>query len=168
MTRSLWKAGSDTVGPFDGQDGIVGMIEQLWAAEEMPFHDGLYRPDDTGRELYVDGPGAYHPDAGQPIPFRLGGPLDVARAIEEEGIIEVNTYFESALPDGSGWMSGGGSGMGNIGYLARIGTDRSLRWLAVMFCSNPFAGVHHEGATAVFTNDWNNRLTLDLTAPELA
>ncbi|MEU2129906.1 hypothetical protein [Streptomyces sp. NPDC018352] len=44
------------MGPFDGQDGIVGMTEQLWAAEEMPFHDGLYRPDDTGREPYVDGP----------------------------------------------------------------------------------------------------------------
>ncbi|MFE7111686.1 hypothetical protein ACFU98_28075 [Streptomyces sp. NPDC057575] len=39
--RSLWKAGSNTVAPFDGQDGIVGMIERLWAAEEMPFHDGL-------------------------------------------------------------------------------------------------------------------------------
>ncbi|MFJ8852945.1 hypothetical protein [Streptomyces sp. NPDC102437] len=38
MTRSLCKAGSNTVGPFDGQDGIAGMIEQLWAAEETPFH----------------------------------------------------------------------------------------------------------------------------------
>jgi hypothetical protein len=144
------------------------MIEQLWADGEMPFHDGLYRPDDTGLELHVEGPGAYHPDAGQPIPFRLAGPLDVARAMEEGGTIEVDTCFETPLPDGSGWMYGGGSGMGNIGYLARLDADRSLRWLAVMFYSNPFVGVHHEGATAVFTNDWNNRLTLDLTVPELA
>ncbi|MFB7209263.1 hypothetical protein [Streptomyces sp. NPDC056255] len=46
------------MGSLDGQDGIVGMIDQLWAAEEMPFHGGLHRPDDTGREVYVDGPGA--------------------------------------------------------------------------------------------------------------
>lgn len=146
----------------------MGLIERLWAAGEMPFRDGLYRPDDTGLELHVDGPGAYHPDAGQPIPFRLGGPVDVALAVAEDGCTEAYPNFESPLPDGAGWMSGGGSGMGNIGYLARLDADRSLRWVAVMFCSNPFVGVHHEGATAVFTNDWRNCLTLDLTVPALA
>ncbi|MEV8020230.1 hypothetical protein AB0O76_28580 [Streptomyces sp. NPDC086554] len=146
----------------------MGLIERLWAAGEMPFRDGLYRPDDTGLELYVDGPGAYHPDAGQPIPFCLGGPVDVALAVAEEGCTEVCPNFESPLPDGAGWISGGGSGMGNIGYLARLDADRSLRWVAVMFLSNPFVGVYHEGATAVFTNDWRNCLTLDLTAPALA
>ncbi|MEU1348094.1 hypothetical protein ACFYPA_26440 [Streptomyces sp. NPDC005775] len=138
------------------------MIERLWAAGEMPYRDGLYRPDDTGRDVHVDGPGAYHPDAGQPIPFRLGEPLDVALAIEEDGTTEVDTCFESPLPDGSGWMSGGGSGMGNVGYLARLGSDRTLRWVAVMYFSNPFITVHYEGTTAVCTNDWRNRLTLDL------
>ncbi|MEV1245686.1 hypothetical protein ACIBO2_52785 [Nonomuraea sp. NPDC050022] len=49
----------------------MGMVEGLWKAREMPLRDGLYRPDDTGLELHVDGPGAYHPDAGQPIPFRF-------------------------------------------------------------------------------------------------
>ncbi|MEU0939957.1 hypothetical protein [Embleya sp. NPDC005971] len=143
------------------------MIERLWTAGEIPLWDGLYRPDDTGLELHVDGPGAYHPDAGQPIPFRLGDPLDVARAIEEGGTNEVDTYFESALPDGSGRLSGGGAGMGNIGYLARLDADRRLRWVASMFCSNPFTGVRYEGASAVFTNDWRNLLTLDLTDPAL-
>ncbi|MFI6369241.1 hypothetical protein ACIBG0_41860, partial [Nocardia sp. NPDC050630] len=69
----------------------MGMVEGLWEASQMPLRDGLYRPDDTGLELYVDGPGAYHPDAGQPIPFRIGGPLDVAEAIEEHGIDGVDT-----------------------------------------------------------------------------
>ncbi|MFJ2577152.1 hypothetical protein [Kitasatospora aureofaciens] len=142
------------------------MIERLWTAGEMPLSDGLYRPDDTGLEVHVEGPGAFHPDAGQPIPFRLGGPFDVAQAIEEDGIEEVNTYFESPLPDGSGWMSGGGGGMGNIGYLARLDAHRSLRWVAVMYHSNPFVEVHYEGVTAVFTNDWRNRLTLDLTGQQ--
>ncbi|MFC9242739.1 hypothetical protein ACFT7S_01470 [Streptomyces sp. NPDC057136] len=122
----------------------------------------MYRQDDTALEVHVPGPGAYHPDAGQPIPFRLGEPLDVARALEEDGTTDVDTYFESPLPDGSGWMSGGGSGMGNIGYLACLDADRSLRWVAVMFSSNPFTGVRYEGATAVFTNDWRNLLTLTL------
>lgn len=81
--------------------------------------------------MHVGGPGAHHPEAGQPIPFRLGGPLHVARAIEAGGTTGVDLYFRSPLPDGSGWMSGGGSGMGR--------------------------------PTAVFTNDWRNRLTLDLT-----
>ena len=145
----------------------MGTIEQLWTAGEMPFHDGLYRPDDTGLELYVDGPGAYHPNAGQPIPFRLGGPLDVARAIEDGGTTEMDPCFESPLPDGSGRMSGGGGGMGNVGYLARLDADRSLGWIAFMFNSNPFLGVDYEGLTAVLTNDWRNRLTLDLTDPRL-
>ncbi|WP_405815373.1 hypothetical protein OG241_12740 [Streptomyces sp. NBC_01390] len=145
----------------------MGMVEGLWTAGEMPLRDGLYRPDDTGLELHVDGPGAYHPDAGQPIPFRIGGPFDAVRAIEEHGIEEVDTSFESPLPDGSGWMSGGGGGMGNIGYLARVNADRSLRWVAVMFYSNPFVRVHYVGMNAVFTNDWGNRLMLDLMSPAL-
>jgi hypothetical protein len=144
------------------------MVEDLWAAGEMPLGDGLYRSDDTGMALHVDGPGAYHPDAGQPIPFRLGGPLDVARAIEEHGTDGVDTSFESPLPDGSGWMSGGGGGMGNIGHLARLNADRSLRWVAVMFYSNPFIGVRYEGMNAAFANDWGNRLWLDLMSPALA
>lgn len=145
----------------------MGLIERLWSAGEMPSWDGLYRPDDTGLELHVDGPGAYHPNAGQPIPFRLGGPLDVARAIEEDGTFEVDPCFESPLPDGSGWMVGGGGGMGNIGHLARLDADRRLRWVAVMFRSNPFVGARHEGTTVTLTNDWRNRLTLDLTDPAL-
>lgn len=138
------------------------MVEGLWKAGGMPLRDGLYRPDDTGLELYVEGPGAYHPDAGQPIPFRVGGPFEVAQAIEEHGVDEVDTCFESALPDGTGWMCGGGGGMGNTGHLARLDADRSLRWIAVMFHSNPFVKVHYEGMSAAFTNDWGNRLMLDL------
>ncbi|MEU9883926.1 hypothetical protein [Sphaerisporangium sp. NPDC051011] len=145
----------------------MGMVEGLWEAREMPLRDGLYRPDDTGLELHVDGPGAYHPDAGQPIPFRIGGPFDVAEAIEEHGVDGVDTNFESPLPNGSGWMSGGGGGMGNIGYLARLNADGSLLWVAVMFHSNPFIRVHYEGMSAVFTNDWGNRLMLDLVSPAL-
>jgi hypothetical protein len=146
----------------------MGTVEGLWNAGEMPRCDGLYRPDDTGLELHVDGPGLYHPDAGLPIPFRVGGLFDVAKAIERHGIDGVDTYFESPLPDGSGWMSGGGAdAMGNIGYLARLSADRSLKWVAVMFHSNPYVGVHYEGMSAIFTNDWGNRLVLDLMSPAL-
>lgn len=148
------------------------LIERLWAAGEMPFRDGLYRAaDDTALTLYVDGPGAYHPEAGQPIPFRLGGPIDVRHAIEEDGTTEVDPFFETPLPrlpDGPGWLCGGGSGMGNIGYIARLEADRSLRWVAVMFQSNPFVGVRHEGGATVLTNDWGNRLTLDLAALDVS
>lgn len=146
----------------------MGVIERLWAAGEFPVRDGLYRPDDTGLEVHVEGPGAYHPEAGQPIPFRLGGPVDVAAAVEADGSTEVDLYFESPLPDGSGRMSGGGSGMGNIGYLARLDADGSLRWVAAMWASNPFVGVRYEGTRAVFTNDWGNLLRVDLTDPALA
>ncbi|MRH87544.1 hypothetical protein GFY24_08755 [Nocardia sp. SYP-A9097] len=146
----------------------MGMVEGLWAAGQMPGCDGLYRSDDTGLELYVDGPGEYHPDAGQPIPFEIGEPFDVGEAIAECGGEHVSTDFESPLPDGSGLMSGGGAWrMGNFGYLARLNSDGSLRWVAVMYLSNPFTGVRYQGMTAVFTNDWRNRLTLDLTSPAL-
>ncbi|MEU1482503.1 hypothetical protein [Streptomyces sp. NPDC005752] len=143
----------------------MGVIERLWAAGEFPVRDGLYRPDDTGLEVHVEGPGAYHPEAGQPVPFRLGGPFDVAEAVEAEGSTEADLNFEHPLPDGSGWMSGGGSGTGNIGYLARLDTDRTLVWVLAMWSSNPFVGVRHEGARAVFTNDWGNLLHLDLHDP---
>jgi len=145
----------------------MGLVAGLWAAGEVPYGDALYRPDDTALEVHVDGPGAYHPDAGQPIPFRLGDPVDVARIVEAEGTAEVDPYFDSPLPDGSGWMCGGGGGMGNVGFLARLDPDRSLRWVALMWSSNPFLGVRYEGPVAVFTNDWRNRLTLDLTNPAL-
>lgn len=141
------------------------MITQLWAAGEVPYSDGLYRPDDTGLAVHVDGPGAHHPEAGQPIPFRLGGPVDVAAVIAADGTTEVDTYFELPLPDGSGRTSGGGCGMGNTGYLARLDADRKLCWVAFMWESNPFMGVRYEGTTAVFSNDWGNRLALDLSDP---
>lgn len=41
--------------------------------------------------------------------------------------------------------------MGNIGYLARLDADSSLRWVAVMFHSNPFVRVRYEGTSAVLT-----------------
>lgn len=146
----------------------MGTVVRLWAAGEMPYRDGLYRPDDTGRDVYVEGPGAYHPDAGQPIPFRLGDPFDVLKAAEEDGTAEVDHFFESPLPDGSGRMCGGGGGMGNTGHLARLNADGSLRWVAFMDESNPFVGVRYEGTTGVFVNDWGNELRLDLTDPALA
>ncbi|WP_086830059.1 hypothetical protein [Allokutzneria sp. NRRL B-24872] len=146
---------------------MSGVVEGLWELGRMPGRDGLYRPDDTGLEVHVEGPGAYHPDAGQPIPFRVGGPFDVAEAVAEDGFDEVDTNFESPLPNGSGRMSGGGGGMGNIGYLARLNADGSLRWVATMFHSNPFVGVCYDGMSAVFTNDWGNRLELDLMSPAL-
>ncbi|MFG3258938.1 hypothetical protein [Streptomyces sp. NPDC048172] len=148
---------------MSGTAGTV--VERLWAAGEAPSRDGLYRPDDTARDVHVEGPGAYHRDAGQPIPFRLGEPFGVAAAVEEYGAFEVDVYFESPLPDGSGLLTGGGGGMGNIGWLARLRADGSLVWVATMFLSNPFVGVRCEGTTAVFTNDWRNVLTLDVTGP---
>ncbi|GAA1969338.1 hypothetical protein [Kitasatospora viridis] len=143
----------------------MGLVQRLWAAGRLPVRDGLYRADDTGLEVLCDGPGAYHPDAGQPIPWRFGAPFDVARAVAEDGSEEPDGYFEAPLPDGSGWVTGGGGGMGNIGHLARLGADRSVRWVAVSSWSNPFTGVHWEGGEAVFTNDWRNRLRLDLADP---
>ncbi|WP_329625404.1 hypothetical protein OG357_37795 [Streptomyces sp. NBC_01255] len=143
----------------------MGTVVRLWATGETPYRDGLYRPDDTGRDVHVEGPGAYHPDARQPIPFRLGKPFDVLQAVEEDGTAEVDHFFESPLPDGSGRMCGGGGGMGNTGHLARLDADGSLRWVAFMDASNPFVGVRYEGATAVFTNDWGNELRLDLSDP---
>ncbi|WP_405015031.1 hypothetical protein [Kitasatospora sp. NBC_01539] len=145
----------------------MGIIEQLWADGEMPFVDGLYRPDDTALEVDVPGPGAYHHDAGQPIPFGFGEPFDPLEALRECGATTVDPYFEEPLPDGSGLLLGGGSGMGNIGYLARLDPDRSLRWVMSLFHSNPFIGARFEGMTVVCTNDWHNRLTLDLAHPAL-
>ncbi|MFE6066012.1 hypothetical protein [Streptomyces sp. NPDC056525] len=143
------------------------IVEQLWNRGEVPYCDGLYRADGAGWELCVDGPGAYHPDAGQPIPFRVGEPFDVAEVVAEYGTCEVDVWFESPLPDGSGWVLGGGGGMGNVGHLARLDGDRSLRWVALMESSNPFLGVRHDATLAVFTNDWRNLLTLDLADPAL-
>ncbi|WP_395362232.1 hypothetical protein ACHGLA_20795 [Streptomyces sp. YH02] len=143
------------------------IVEELWDRGEVPYCDGLYRADGSSWELCVDGPGAYRPDAGQPIPFRVGGPFDVGPVLAEYGSCEVDTYFESPLPDGSGWVLGGGGGMGNVGHLARLDADRSLRWVALMESSNPFLGVRHDGTLAVFVNDWRNLLTLDLASPVL-
>ncbi|WP_369640469.1 hypothetical protein [Nocardia sp. JMUB6875] len=146
----------------------MGIVKTLWAAGRVLGEDALYRADDTGLELFVEGPGAYHPDAGQPIPFRLGAPFDVdIEDYGEDEIEEVDVYFDTPLPDGSGRTCGGGGGMGNIGFLARLDADGSLRWVAYMFQSNPFIDVRYEGATAIFTNDWRNCLTLDLTSPAL-
>ncbi|MGW2278878.1 hypothetical protein [Streptomyces sp. NPDC001770] len=145
----------------------MGKIEELWRVGNVPSHDGLYRPDDTGVELYVEGPGAYHYDAGQPVPWRLGAALDVGGLLAEHGCEEVDVNFECPFPDASGWMVGGGGGMGNIGFLARLHADRSLRWVAYMWLSNPFVEARFEGRRAIITNDWRNLLTLDLDDPAL-
>lgn len=149
-------------------DDAIGVISRLWTAGRMPLRDGLYRPDDTAVEIHVDGPGAYHPDAGQPIPFALGEPIDVVPALAADGETGADAYFDDPLPNGSGWLTGGGGGMGNIGYFARLDAERRLYWLAVMFLSNPFVSVRFDGTAAVLTNDWRNLLRLNLTAPGLA
>ncbi|MFF2301863.1 hypothetical protein ACFVVP_05075 [Streptomyces sp. NPDC058128] len=143
------------------------IVEQLWGRGEVPYRDGLYRVGGGSRALWGGGPGVYHPDAGQPVPFLVGEPLDVAQVVAEYGTCEVDVWFKSPLPDGSGWVLGGGGGMGNVGHLARLGADRSLRWVALMESSNPFLGVRHDGTLAVFTNDWQNLLSLDLDDPLL-
>ncbi|MGI5218917.1 hypothetical protein [Nocardia sp. CA-290969] len=160
-------AGRAAPGACEGYRPDCHDHRDLWAAGEMPYRDGLYRPGDTAVELHVEGPGAYHPDAGQPIPFRLGGPLDVALAVAEDGVAEAYPNFDVCLPDGTGRMTGGGSGMGNVGWLARLGADGSLRWIAPMFSANPFIGVRYEGTSAIFVNDWRNLLTLDLADAHL-
>lgn len=145
----------------------LGKIEELWENREIVSRDGLYRPDDSGVELLFDGPGEYHPDAGQPIRWRIGGPLDVARVLEEHGTGEVDVNDECPLPDGSGWMSVGDLGLGHTAYIARLAPDRSLRWVVFSGTSNPFIRVRCEGRTAIVTNDWRNLLTLDLDDPAL-
>lgn len=138
----------------------------MWESGQLLKVDGLYRPGDLAWHLFVEGPGKYHPDAGQPIPFRIGLPFDIGDFIDdcdEYDFFDVDPYFEHPLPDGSGVITGGGAAeMGNIGWLARLDPDRSLRWAASMFYSNPFTGVRFEGMTAIITNDWRNILTLDL------
>ncbi|WP_040815632.1 hypothetical protein [Nocardia concava] len=152
----------------------MGIVKTLWETGRVLGDDALYRADDTGLELFVEGPGAYHPDAGQPIPFRLGEPFDVAEDFEADDPFEecfwdeVDVFFDIPLPDGSGRTCGGGAGgMGNKGFLARLDADGSLRWVAYMYLSNPFINVRYEGTTAIFTNDWRNCLTLNLTSPAL-
>lgn len=153
----------------------MGIVVDLWAAGKVIAEDALYRADDTALELFVEGPGASpYPNAGCPIPFRLGDPFDVAEDFGEDDPFEecysdeVDIFFDSPLPDGSGRTCGGGAGgMGNKGFLARLNADGSLRWIAYMYLSNPFITVRYEGTTAIFTNDWRNHLTLDLTTPAL-
>ncbi|WP_030665249.1 hypothetical protein [Streptomyces rimosus] len=65
------------------------------------------------------------------------------------GIDRADTLFESPLPDGTGWLSGGGGGMGNTGHLARLDAGRSLRWVAVMFHSNPLSADRGRAARTV-------------------
>ncbi|MFD6529010.1 hypothetical protein [Streptomyces sp. NPDC060184] len=142
----------------------VHRIEEAWRAGEVPYRDGLYRPDDTGVELLFDGPGAYHPEAGQPLRWRVGGPLDVTRVLAEHGTGEVEVNDESPLPDGSGWLSVGDLGLGHTACLARLRPDRTLRWVVCSTLSNPFVRVRCEGRKAIVTNDWRNLLTLDLDA----
>ncbi|WP_433561543.1 hypothetical protein ACQP1O_28635 [Nocardia sp. CA-151230] len=36
-----------------------------------------------------------------------------------------------------------------------------------LFDSNPLISVHYKGMNAIFTNDWRDQLTLDLTSPAL-
>ncbi|BAW05006.1 hypothetical protein [Nocardia seriolae] len=146
----------------------MGLVADPWKDNWIPRCDGIYRPDDTGLELDVAGPGAYHPNAGRPIPFEIGEPFDVIEVIEDYGCHERDCYFETPLPDGSGLMSGGGAGgMGNLGYLARLDPTGALRWVAPVFLSNPFISVRFEGPNAICLNDWRNHLTLDLTTPAL-
>lgn len=144
----------------------MGLITGLWMRGEIPDRSGLYRADDTARALHVPGPGGWHPVAGQPIDLGLGRPIDPARAVAVDGTHEVDTTFESMLPDSSGWVVGGEGRRSSVGYLARLCADRTLVWAALMLNSNPFVGVRFEGATAVFLNDRRNALTIDLDGPD--
>ncbi|MGW0854039.1 hypothetical protein [Streptomyces sp. NPDC002690] len=143
----------------------LGQVEEAWKAGEVPYRDGLYRPDDTGVELLFDGPGAYHPAAGQPIRWRVEGRLDVARVLAEHGTAEMEVNDESPLPDGSGWLAVGDLGLGHTAFIGCLNPDRTLRWVVRSMVSNPFIRVRYEGRRAIVTNDWRNLLTLELDDP---
>ncbi|MFF0482746.1 hypothetical protein [Streptomyces sp. NPDC004435] len=137
-------------------------IVDLWESGEVPDRDALYRADGVVREVHVD--------SAALSGFGLGAPLDLDELLRDDpdglAAYDIHRGCWAELPDGSGFVCGGGGAHGSEGFVARLDADRRLVWVVRMGDSNPFERVELDGMTARFLNNLGNAIEIDLTAPD--
>jgi hypothetical protein len=134
-------------------------ITELWLAGTAPARDGLYRVDGLATAVDVDGPELSW--------FDLGPPLDLDDVLADpDHVMKIDIFAEAELPDGS--VVCGDGAHGSEGFFARLDADGALVWIVPLGDSNPFMKVKIDGATATFTNNLDNSITVDLDSPQFA
>ncbi|WP_327674214.1 hypothetical protein [Kitasatospora sp. NBC_00458] len=134
-------------------------ILDLWQSGEVPVHSGLFRADGSGRDADSDDSYLTY--------FTLGEPFDADALLDDdpEWTTSADVYAEAELPDGAGHLLSGGGSHGSDGFFARLDADRNLVWVVHLFC-NELVRIDVDWPRATFTNNCDNSLTIDLTAPD--
>lgn len=138
----------------------TSLVVRLWAMEQLPGWDGLYRSDGRSRVVIFD-PSLHAGHA-------LGTEFEVAARLEDEPewVATILGTTRSRLPDGSGELSYGDCAHGSEGYFARLDTEGRLVWVVYFEESNPFVKVSVSGSMANFTTNLGVDVLVDLNSPE--
>ncbi|MFF7947675.1 hypothetical protein [Streptomyces griseorubiginosus] len=142
----------------------MNRITELWLAGVAPAQDGLFRADGSARRAQTD--------SAMLSWFHLGAPCDLNAllAADSGGVtcIDINPRCFAELPDGTGYVCGGGGSHGSEGFFARLDVHKSPVWVVSLGESNPFERVTVEGDRAVFINNLGNSIAVDLTISDFA
>ncbi|GAA1613994.1 hypothetical protein [Actinoplanes couchii] len=144
------------------KDQEMGWVTTLWSRGEAPC-DGIYWPDDTGREFDTDGTKLTR--------VTFGGPIDVLRQAREnpDDTMKVD-HSTVELPDGRHLRYGEGP-LGSDGMFALVEPDGTLVFVVALTDSNPFEKATVDGHKVYLSNNHRNSnnerntLEIDLSDP---
>lgn len=138
-------------------------MEDLWADGQLPGWDGLYRRDGSAREVDV------RLAAGNPGRLVFGAEFDLDERLVamSDAMSTILGVVRTPLPDGSGGQVCGECAHGSEGYFGRLDSGGNLLWVVYQAESNPFVRVRTDGSVAVFTNNLDLSVAVDLNSVDL-
>jgi len=142
--------------PSDGDFRVMD-FSSLLRSGRVPRIDGFFRAGGGVREVLYDGP--------QLSWFRLGPPFTPDWEYDIDDIEEIDWADRADLVSQQGSVCCGEGSMGADGFFARLDPAGIPIWVAFMTRSNPFLHVRVDGAIAIFTNNLDHSVIIDLNQP---
>ena len=132
-------------------------IERLWAAEELPIRDGLYRAEGTSRSVRLDS--------------TLPGGLAVLEKFDLDGFlcenpddltsIDVTLDLPFSVAGTVCYLLCGEGSYGSEGFFGVLDESRNLVWVVYLEHSNPFITGNLGGTQLSVTSTAGLTLTVD-------
>ena len=123
----------------------------------------LYRAGRLGCEVKV----RFDAEGSGELVFGAEFDVDGRLAVTPDWTSTVLSIVQSPLPGVSGSLVCGECAHGSEGYFARLDSHSRLLWVVYQTESNPFVQARVDGSVAVFTNNLDQTVAVDLNSAGL-